>query len=163
MQQSANDTARAWAPDDGEAIWLAGALVTTKIPGDLTGNALTIAEHLVPADFAMPRHLHHVEDEILYILEGAIEARCGELPLRGGPGGMLFLPRGVPHSWRVTGAAPARLLVITTPAGYERFCAEAGTPAPARTPPTEPTAAEAHAKLLAVAPYYGLDWDPDRD
>ena len=93
MQQSANDAARAWASDDGEALWLAGTLMTTKMPGDLTGNALTIAEQLLPIDFAMPRHLHHVEDEILYVLEGQIEARCGAQALHGKSGGLLFLPR----------------------------------------------------------------------
>ena len=32
-------------------------------------------------------------------------------------------PRGVPHAYRV-GDAPARWLVISTPAGFERFVAQ---------------------------------------
>lgn len=40
---------------------------------------------------------------------------------------MLFLPRGIPHSYLVESEA-ARFYVITTPGGFERLFSEAGYP-----------------------------------
>jgi quercetin dioxygenase-like cupin family protein len=148
------------APGEGEAYWLIGTLVTIKVSGDLTGNALVVSEHLVPVGVGLPPHIHHVEDEILYVLEGEIAGFCGEQPIRCGAGGALFLPRGVPHAWRGEGGNAARLLMVTTPAGYERFCATAGEPATVRALPEGPVEAAALEKLLAVAPQYGVEMLP---
>ncbi len=155
------DLSQALAPGEGEAIWLVGTLVTIKVAGELTGNALAVTEHLVPVGAGLPPHIHHVEDEILYILEGEIAGHCGAQPLRVGAGGTLFLPRGVAHTWHAAGAEPARLLMVTTPAGYERFCAAAGELAPVRALPEGPIdLAAAMEKLLAVAPQYGVEMLP---
>jgi quercetin dioxygenase-like cupin family protein len=154
------DLSQALAPGEGEAIWLVGTLVTIKVAGELTGNALAVTEHLVPAGVGLPPHVHHVEDEILYILEGEIAGHCGAQPLRAGAGSSVFLPRGVAHTWRAEGAGLARVLMVTTPAGYERFCAAAGEPAPVRALPEGQVEAAEMAKLLAVAPQYGVEMLP---
>jgi quercetin dioxygenase-like cupin family protein len=151
------DLSQALAPGEGEAYWLIGTLVTIKVAGELTGNALSVTEHLVPVGGGLPPHLHHVEDEILYVLEGEIAGHCGEQPLRTGTGGTVFLPRGVAHAWRAEGDCPARLVIVTTPAGFERFCMVAGEEAPVRALPDGPVEAAAMVKLLAVAPQYGLE------
>lgn len=51
-------------------------------------------------------------------------------------GSLVLVPRGTPHTFWNEDQSPARLLVIFSPAGYERFFAEAeqiseepGTPA----------------------------------
>ena len=144
----------------GDAFWLGGGLVTIRVPGELTGNALAIVEFLVPADFVAPRQLHHVEDVILFVLEGEIAARCGNERLSGGPGVAFFLPRGIAHTWWAAGEAGARLLMVTTPAGYERYCAEAGVPAPERILPDGAGAAARAAALRAAAPRYGIELEP---
>jgi quercetin dioxygenase-like cupin family protein len=151
------DLSQAQAPGEGEAYWLIGTLVTIKVAGELTGNALSVTEHQVPVGGGLPPHIHHVEDEILYVLDGEIAGRCGAQPLRAGQGSTVFLPRGVPHAWRAEGGRPARLLIVTTPAGFERFCAAAGDEAPVRALPAGPVESAAMVKLLAVAPQYGLE------
>jgi hypothetical protein len=57
----------------------------------------------------------------------------------------VLLPKGVPHLLQVTSDAPMRSLVLTTPAQFERFVAEAGEPALARElpPPGPPDMARA--------------------
>jgi quercetin dioxygenase-like cupin family protein len=151
------DASPALAAGEGEAFWLIGTLVTIKVSGELTGNALSVTEHLAPVGAGWPSHLHHVEDEIVYVLEGEIAGRCGAQSWRAGPGGTVFLPRGVPHAWRVEGLVPARLVLVTTPAGFERFCAAAGEVAPLRALPDGPVGAAAFAKVLVVAPQYGVE------
>jgi hypothetical protein len=37
------------------------------------------------------------------------------------PGGVAFLPRGIPHSQRRVVSGSGRLLVLTSPAGFEGF------------------------------------------
>jgi hypothetical protein len=57
----------------------------------------------------------------------------------------VLLPKGVPHWLRVISDAPVRSLVLTTPAQFERFVAEAGERALARElpPPGPPDTARA--------------------
>ena len=160
MMEITREPAQALTPGQGAAYWLLGSLVTIKVHGELTDNALSVSEHLAPVGFGLPPHIHHVEDEILCILEGEIVGSCGEQPIGGGAGSLIFLPRGVAHAWWVIGTAPARLLIVTTPAGFERFCAAAGEPAQEQALPTGPVAAAALDKLLAVAPQYGLEMLP---
>ena len=42
-------------------------------------------------------------------------------PRRSTPGGSIFLPRGIPHTFRVLGERPGRNLTILTPGGMEEF------------------------------------------
>ena len=52
-------------------------------------------------------------------------------------GTFVYLPRGVPHCFRVEGPAPGRLLQLTLPAGLERGFQEMSSPAagPVLPPP----------------------------
>ena len=49
----------------------------------------------------------------------------------------MYIPRGTPHSFRVD-SETARLLVLNTPAGHERFFRAMGEPAAERTLPPPP-------------------------
>jgi hypothetical protein len=81
----------------------------------------------------------------MYVLDGRVEFHCGEKVFTAGPGAFVLLPKGVPHWLRVTSDIPARSLVLTNPAQFERFVAEAGEPARARElpPPGPPDLARA--------------------
>jgi len=65
--------------------------------------------------------VHVNDDEIFYALEGFFRFKLdGEL--RDAPAGTLaFIPKGVEHTWQNVGDEPARLLIVTAPAGFERF------------------------------------------
>lgn len=70
-----------------------------------------------------------------------------------------FAPRGIPHGFRNDGRSAARVLVTLTPGGFERFFAEVGTPAEPGSPIAPPTA-DALARLVGIAPRYGLSFVP---
>lgn len=139
----------------GDRIWFLGTLMTVKAGGDLTGGAFTLIEQVAPPGFAPPMHLHRDEDEAFYVLEGAATFTCGGTSWDAGPGTFVFLPRGVPHRFVVADGGPIRLLQLTTPAGFERFAAEAGEPAatPTLPPPTQPDVP----RLLALMAAYGYE------
>lgn len=71
-----------------------------------------------------PLHVHAKEDEMFYVLEGEHIVQCGDQEFNLGPGGVVFLPRGIPHSQRRVVPGEGRLLVLTSPAGFEGFFRE---------------------------------------
>ncbi len=122
-------------PDDGEALWFLGNLVTVKAGLGDTAGRVTVVEFLNPAGFAPPLHRHLQEDEMFYVLDGKATFHCGGQVLAAAPGDFVLLPAGVPHTFLVDSAQALRTLQITTPAGFERFAAAVGEPAPHRSLP----------------------------
>ncbi len=98
------------------------AITVTKAE---SGGPLGVFEGLVPAGEGPPVHVHHNEDEVIHVIDGSYEFWLDGRTMAVAPGGSVFLPRGVPHTFRVTGTKPGRNLAILTPGGFERFFIEA--------------------------------------
>ena len=76
-----------------------------------------------------PKHLHHKQDEWIYILDGDFEFRIGHKQFRLGPGESIFIPRKTPHVWRCISKKRGRLLDVFQPAGnMEEFFRKLGEP-----------------------------------
>lgn len=148
----------ALAEGEGEGIWFFNGLFTVKAGGPQTRDALTVIEADLPDDMRVPPHIHHREDEAFYVLSGELAITCGERTWEAGPGAFALLPRGVPHSFSVTGGSQARMLQLSWPAQFERFAADMGEPAATRTLP-EPREIDVPA-LLRIAPEYGIEMLP---
>ena len=89
-----------------------------------TGGSLGLVDMIeVPPGHMPPLHVHHHEDEGFYVLEGRVTLYAGDQATDLGPGDFALAPRGVPHAYRV-GDEPARWLVTSSPAGFERFVAD---------------------------------------
>jgi mannose-6-phosphate isomerase-like protein (cupin superfamily) len=67
-----------------------------------------------------PLHVHHTNDEGFLLLEGELSLFLPDREIALQPGEFVLAPRGVPHTYQV-GHSPARWLVVSTPAGFERF------------------------------------------
>ena len=95
--------------------------LTVKIGSADTDGALTAFESIAAPGEGPPLHVHVNDDEIFYALEGSFRFKLdGEL--RDAPAGTLaFIPKGVEHTWQNIGDEPGRLLIVTAPAGFERF------------------------------------------
>jgi mannose-6-phosphate isomerase-like protein (cupin superfamily) len=72
----------------------------------------------------VPLHVHAHDDELHVVLEGTIAMRCGDRDFTAASGTVAFLPRRVPHAFRNPGDAPARLLTVFTPGGFDDLVAE---------------------------------------
>jgi mannose-6-phosphate isomerase-like protein (cupin superfamily) len=77
---------------DQPVVWWQGALMTLKAHSDTTGGALGLVEAHYPAGFGPPLHVHHREDEALYILDGQLRCRRGDQEFTAGPGELVFGP-----------------------------------------------------------------------
>ena len=123
-----------------------------RATADTTHGAFALMEHWeMPIGFASPYHTHHREDESFYVLEGEVAFVCAGKWRKAGPGAFVYGPREVPHGFKVVGQSPARMLILCTPAGFERFVLEQTTPI------TEPPPAPDMGKLMMLAAKYGID------
>ena len=93
-----------------------GRSYALKLLGGATGDSIMLFEETVPAGTKSTLHLHHDSDEVAYVLEGEVTFMIGDAVTVGGPGACAFMPRGVPHAWKSTGAETGRVLFLYTPA-----------------------------------------------
>ena len=127
--------------------------MTIKATGEDTGGVYTLLDQLAPPGFGPPLHVHHLEDEPFFVLEGLVRFRCGDREFLVENGGYVYLPKRVPHAFRVEASAPAHLMQMTLPPGFERFVEEISVPAPSLTlPPPVPLTADLADRLSALGP-----------
>jgi len=101
-----------------------GRAIVLKLLGGATGESIMLFEETVPAGTKSTFHLHRDSDEVAYVLEGEVTFMIGGEVTVGGPGACAFMPRGVPHAWKSTGAETGKVLFLYTPAGAGRLIEE---------------------------------------
>lgn len=117
----------------GDALWevLAG--------GDKTGGAVTFGDARLPERTSGPAlHVHSREDEAAYVIEGVMTFRVGDETFEAGAGTLVWLPRGVPHTFANLSDQPARAFGTITPAGLEGMFAEQAAYVATLTGPPDP-------------------------
>jgi quercetin dioxygenase-like cupin family protein len=57
-------------------------------------------------------HVHHADDEAWHVLEGVLRFRFTDRVVEVGPGGTVFVPAGVAHTYE---AVAARYLIVLPP------------------------------------------------
>jgi len=146
------------AAGEGPATWAMGSLFERLCSGAETGDALGVSLVTQPVGIATPLHVHTREAECFYVLEGTMTYRAGDDYFELEPGSFMFLPRGLPHAFRVTGDAPIRFIGLTVPGALMGLYDEVGIPAvERRLPGADGTPmAEEIARWSEVAPRYGL-------
>ena len=112
-------------PGGGSVLSMApGRSAALKLLGGETGDSIMLFEETAPAGTDTTFHLHRDSDEVAYVLSGEITFKIGDEISVGGPGTCAFMPRGVPHAWKNTGAETGRVLFLNTPAGAGGFFEE---------------------------------------
>jgi quercetin dioxygenase-like cupin family protein len=119
----------------GEQLWFVGTLATIRIPDEAVDGRFALIEFLLPHLASPPRHTHP-QDESYVVLDGRLTIEAGEDRFVLEAGGAATVPMGTPHTFRVD-SDTARVLVLSTPAGLDRFIRDGSVPA---TQPTLPPA-----------------------
>jgi len=114
-------------------------------------------ESTLPPNAGPPPHVHHREDETISVLSGEITFFLGSSTRIMKVGDFIFAPRGIPHHFKNTGTEDAVLLETASPAGIELFFEAAGHLLPDRNAPPLPRTSEDIARMIAVAPSFGID------
>ena len=108
-----------------EELMFLGSRVKILADHESTSGTLGVVDMLeVPAGHMPPLHVHHAEDEGFYVLKGEVTFYMPGVERTARAGDFVLAPRGVPHSYRV-GDEPCHWLVVSLPAGFERFVAAA--------------------------------------
>jgi quercetin dioxygenase-like cupin family protein len=109
--------------------------IAVLLRGEDSGGQLGVIDELVPAGVGPPLHVHEWFDEAFYVLAGELTFQLGDARTTVGPGQLAFARRGEAHTFANLSGAEARVLIVVTPAGFERYflglAAElAGAPSP---------------------------------
>ncbi len=143
-------------PGEGEALWFLGLRATIKASAETTGGRVAVIEHHAPQGAGAPLHVHHNEDEWFYITEGELTFWVGGQVMTAASGSFVYGPRDIPHTFAVT-SEQARFLLVTEPAGLERFVRAGSHPARTLTIPVPPSEPPDPAQLAALAADYGME------
>jgi quercetin dioxygenase-like cupin family protein len=113
-------------PDQQQKIeWLDGGLFTVLLDSAATNGQLTVGRFTVEKGEAPPYHMHTREDEVFMLLEGSALLWSDDQEMELSQGGIVYLPKNVPHGYRIT-SDTADLLMICTPGGIEGMFRHAG-------------------------------------
>jgi quercetin dioxygenase-like cupin family protein len=118
---------------EGERLWFLGTLAIIRVAGEAVEDRFALIEFLFPRHTSPPLHTHP-QDESYVVLEGRLTVKAGDERFELEEGGTGVVPMGVAHTFRVD-SDTARVLVLSTPAGLERFVRDGSVPATAPTLP----------------------------
>lgn len=106
-------------PGSGKTIEFLG--ITHKLTPQQTGSGYYLFEFEFDSESGNRLHVHQYEDEIVYVLEGAIEIRLGDQKLHAVTGGVAHLPKQIPHALYNPLKTTSRYLAMAIPGGMEKF------------------------------------------
>ena len=135
-------------PGAGRTLQFLG--VTHKLTSEQTGGAFYVCEALFGPESGSPLHIHHYEDEVIYVVEGAIDVRLDRETLHAPAGGIIHLPKKIPHALQNPWNTPLRIMVHAIPGGLEGYFNEVDAALQNGS-----FDAEVH---TAISKKYGLEW-----
>lgn len=100
-----------------------------------TGGHMSVTEIAVPPRSAGPPLHTHNFDEAFYMLDGELSFQVQEALVSKVAGEHSFAPRNVAHTLANHSDAPARYLLICSPAGFERHWARTAAETAGIEPP----------------------------
>jgi mannose-6-phosphate isomerase-like protein (cupin superfamily) len=106
-------------PDSGKVLKFLG--VTHKLTRPQTNGAFYLCEAVFAPESGSLLHIHHYEDEVIHVLEGTINIRLHNQKLRAPAGGIVHLPKKIPHALHNPLKTPLRIIVFAIPGGLENY------------------------------------------
>jgi quercetin dioxygenase-like cupin family protein len=97
-----------------------------KLTGDESGGACDVFIVEVAPKGGPPMHIHHKQDESIYVLKGSYKIRSGDETFHLDEGGFAYLPAGLPHAFLNLTDYPGEIIVIYTPGGGRHFYEDFG-------------------------------------
>jgi quercetin dioxygenase-like cupin family protein len=110
-------------PGEARGVELSGHPMSFLVTGDDTRHT-SMFDWTIPPRFSTGLHVHRVQEETFYVLEGECEWQVGDERIQAKPGTFVFLPPGVQHDIMNVTDAPARVLMTVSPPGHEHYFEE---------------------------------------
>lgn len=138
------------------STWYMNSLTVYLAEKGETGGQFGLMEaELIPGN--EPPHVHTQEDEMYYVLEGEFDVYAGAQGFNVKQGECVFLPRLIPHAFRIR-SPRLRLLLVITPGGLEASFRSMASPAERMELPTgmKTYATADLARVVEVLTQYGV-------
>ena len=110
-------------PHDDRGVTLAGKPMAFLVTGEHTSHT-SMFEWTLPPGFSTGRHVHRVQEETFYVLEGVCDWLIGAERIDAKPGTFVFIPPGVPHNIANNSDRVARVIMTVSPPGHEHYFEE---------------------------------------
>lgn len=115
--------------DASRYLWFFNSLVRIHVSSADGVDGLSVVEHRVPTRDSPPMHIHTTEDEVFHLLEGEFTFHLGGQEMGRKAGDVVFVPRGVPHTYIVLSAGGARFTTTTPHSDFELYIRALSRPA----------------------------------
>ncbi|MCF2528888.1 cupin domain-containing protein [Yinghuangia soli] len=140
------------------------AVTMTMKVGAEHSDVWSMFETEVPPGFDVGAHLHHNAEEVFYVIEGELEllafepvdrtigdwrtweSKTGGRVYRGGPGSVMYVPKGCPHAFYNPGTEMAKMMFLVSPSGHEVYLQEMADLLAAGGPPDPKAIGELRAR-----------------
>lgn len=112
-------------PGQGRLLDLGNFQAVVLAAGDATSGDLTVLQTQgEPSGFGPPLHRHRDAAEAFFVLEGEYLMFIDDAQHLCPPGTFVYVPRGTPHTFKVSSDGPGRKLNLFTPAAMVGFFEE---------------------------------------
>lgn len=128
-------------PGEAAGVTMAGEPMLFLVTGENTRHT-SMFDWTVPVGFSTGLHVHRVQEETFYVIEGECRWQIGEEVVQAGPGTYVFIPPGVPHNIANASDKPARMIMTVSPPGHEHYFEELARLLAAGGPPDAANIAE---------------------
>ncbi|MBO9581164.1 MAG: cupin domain-containing protein [Sphingobium sp.] len=95
-----------------------------EVDSDDTNGSVAVMRMFVPPGAGAAPHVHSREDEIFTIVRGHYRMRHGDEEVDAPAGSIIFMPRGVPHTFRNVSDEPGEHVLTLVPGGLEKMFRE---------------------------------------
>lgn len=110
-------------PGEAKGVALSGQPLAFLVTGADTKHT-SMFDWTLPAGFSTGLHVHRVQEETFYVLDGECTWQIGEQKVRATPGTYVFIPPGVPHNIGNASNKTARMIMTVSPPGHEHYFEE---------------------------------------
>ena len=119
-------------PGEGEPLGMGETRAAILVSAEDTAGRYALVETIYAPGFrGPPPHIHREMVDSFYILEGTLRMTAGGEVVDAGPGSFVAVPPGVVHTFANETDAPARVLNLFAPGGFEAYLRElAALPGP---------------------------------
>jgi len=140
------------------ARWYMGGFLTFIATGKDTNGKYALIETIMRKGLEPPGHTHTLEDESFYVLEGEMLFTVGGKEKLLKAGDHIYLPRNIPHGFKIQ-TDTAKYLLQVAPAGLEEMFIEVSLPAEKHElppPPSGPPSPEFIQLMSELTTKYGI-------
>ena len=117
--------------DEGETYWIGmrNSPLTIKIAKDIQGNSsMSFCSEEIEPDEGIPVHKHLNEDELIFLHTGEGILTVGDKEVHVKQGSVAFVPKDAWHAMRNVGKEKLIMVFSYSPAGFEGYFREFGSP-----------------------------------